>query len=650
MSGTHDQRDERMRRRVEHELRARPPLPVWQKRVLERCAVARANGWFTLLNQFAPHTPPQRPDLVLIGPRGVLVVLLREQLPNPEAARAAFVWTAELLAGVSTPRGLLTEAALRTVVVRPLGARGEADSAGEYLVLGERDADELFCGDAALSAADVLATATHLEHQTFDLTPIAWNPDRIPRQRPAGQTGPAPGPSGLFEVEDLREHRLNQATERPFRDWRIFLDDGQLGIVRREYNGPARITGPAGTGKTVLALHRLAYLARRTHGPLLFTTHVADLPKAARRQFTALAPQLGHRVEFTHLHAWARNLLAERGRSADVDSEEVEAAFQAVWSRAGGRLERIRASWSYWRDEIDRVIKGRGIGTLAGYRQVSRRGRGTHLPARARALVWEFYCEYERELSERGVYDYNDVLIRALAELNRDPLPDQYTAVVVDEVQDLTLVGLRLVHAISGDRPNQLLLVGDGEQQVYAGGWRLSEAGIAIHGRGEVLRRNYRNRETVLTAAAELETINRFDDLDNGPAAGLRSALPVLGGGQVVRWRGADQPSALLEALRTFDDLSDVAVLTATNRSAEAWSARLRAAGFAVTPLNGERPGAVRVGTLFRAKGIEFRAVLVPDDPPAGTPQREEREALLRRELVARTRARDYLWIGELAH
>ncbi|QIZ36112.1 UvrD-helicase domain-containing protein [Saccharopolyspora sp. ASAGF58] len=648
MTGTFHRRQERLRREAEEELRDRL-LPTWQNRVLQRFVAERDSGWYTLLNQFAPHTPGNRPDAVLVGPLGVLVVLLRESEPEWEAARAAFRWTAELLAGASIGSGRLTESVARTVVVHPADFKGRRGHTGEHLTVTEAELDRLLRrGDQVLTGEKALAVARHLDTLTFDLTPIMWNPQRIPQQRAPAQRG---RPAGPFGVHDLRREQVEHALDRPFRDWRIFLDDAQLAAVRRHYSGPARITGPAGTGKSVLALHRLAHLARRSTGKLLFTTHLRNLPLIAEAQFRSLAPQLAARIEFTHLHSWAWDFLAGRGRAAEVDEQQVEQAFDAVWQRSEltAPLRKFRGARGYWKDEINRVIKGRGIRSLEIYRTVPRKGRGVNLPAEFRAHVWQFYCEYERALSERGVFDHNDVLMRALAELERHPLPRQYTAVVVDEVQDLTLIGLRLVHAISGDGPNQLLLVGDGQQQVYAGGWRLSEAGISLQGRGEILRRNYRNRTAIVEQAGELDAINRFDDLDGGRAVPLRSALPVLRGGRVVEWQGDDQDEALVSALRRLDDGNAAAVLTRTNGAAEHWEKVLRAAGFAVRPLDrwdGRDSEPIHVGTVHRAKGTEFRSVFLPDEPLLSGGHREEREALHRQRLVAVTRARDFLWMG----
>lgn len=646
MTGTQDHRYERLRRRAEEELRARPALPAWQRQVVERCAVERQHGWYTLLNRFAPDTPENRPDAVVVGPLGVFALLLREKAPSWGISRTAFRWTAELLAGAETPRGLITEAVLRTVVVRPAAKGGRSGHRGEHLLLSETELHLLFrcqdtdCADHILTRSDCLALAHHLDNRTFDLVPIAWNP--VPLPRSTGETGPS---KGFPDIDEQRAHPEQQSG-----NWRIFLDDAQLGLVRKNYGGPARITGPAGTGKTVVALHRLAFLARRTTGPLLFTSPISTVPRLAEDRFRAIAPHLTRRVRFDNLHAWARELLAERGCPVEVDDRELDAALREVWERAGrhGPLGQARPL-HYWRDEIDRVIKGRGIGTLQCYQTVARKGRGANLTTGFRSEVWKFYCEYERELSVRNVYDYNDILMRALGELSRNPLPQQYSAVVVDEVQDLTLIGLRLVHAISGSEPNQLLLVGDGEQQVLAGGWRLSEACIALQGRGEVLGRNYRNRTAILDYASGVDAVNRFDDLDGGPSVALRSAHVALDGGRVDRWRGVEQEAALVEALRKVEG-SGIAVVTRTDKAADRWERVLSVAGFEVLPMprwDGHSSAAIVVTAVHRAKGSEFRAVFLPDEG-TNTSYHEERETAQRQRLAAATRARDYLWVGEL--
>lgn len=132
MTGTSHHRQERLRREAEAELRDRQ-LPSWKGRVLQRIAVEHGNGWYPLLNESTPNTAADRPDAVVVGPLGVLVVLLRDAEPDWEDTRRAFVWTAELLAGATTDAGAVTEAVARVVVVHPADHRGRTGHTGEHL-------------------------------------------------------------------------------------------------------------------------------------------------------------------------------------------------------------------------------------------------------------------------------------------------------------------------------------------------------------------------------------------------------------------------------------------------------------------------------------------------------------------------------------
>ncbi|WP_143343223.1 UvrD-helicase domain-containing protein, partial [Crossiella equi] len=460
-------------------------------------------------------------------------------------------------------------------------------------------------------------------------------------------------PTGaLIAAEDVVEDQVQVAQRGGFESWLTFLHPQQQAVVSRNYGGPARISGPAGTGKTVVALHRLRYLARRSTGPLLFTTFVRTLPLVHKASFERLAPELADRVRFTNLHAWAREFLRSRGHEVTVHSGQSETAFSRAWMANREALREIEGKVGYWRTEVDRVIKGRGVTSLAEYQRTSRRGRGLPLDGARRERVWALFQSYQRCLAERGLHDHNDVISLALAELRREPHRPPYAAVVVDEVQDITLTGLRLLRELAGDGPNRLLLVGDGQQQVYPGGWRLSDAGIPVQGRGEVLRVNYRNRANVLGFARRFDATNRVDDLDGTAGVGLREAESANAGGEAVSWRGteADLGAALRQVLSTSDaPPGNTAVIVFHHRDLDRCVKILRQARIPLLRLDdytGAEDDRVKVGTVHRAKGLDFQAVLVAEFPDEGAEDEEQRELRARQQLVAATRARDFLWWG----
>ncbi|MEU1548570.1 UvrD-helicase domain-containing protein [Nocardia sp. NPDC005745] len=489
-------------------------------------------------------------------------------------------------------------------------------------------------------------TVAHQSARAYDLLEIE------------DMTPAAPDPALLDRSEVLSPQR-DAALEMPFQRWMTFLDPEQEVLVSRTYTGPARIAGPAGTGKTVVALHRMARQAKRSTGRQLYTTFVKTLANCQETYFRRLAPGTEERVQFAGLHSWAMDFLRERIAAPKLDPRGADRVFGRVWEQARAVFEDIEPHGSYWREEIDRVIKGREIDDLDVYQRAERHGRnGIRLDDDRRAEVWhELYVPYVSEMRERGISDYSDVIAIALAEIRNEPLPEPYDAVVVDEVQDMTLAGLRLAHAIAGGNGSSpLLLLGDGQQQVYAGGWRMADAGIDLRGRGEVLRVNYRNRRRVWENAAGIDAVNELGDFDDAPGVLLRDADVTLPDGVVRIWRGPDHylESALVDGIRECGKpLSDIAVLTRTRQEAARLAGALDAVGIATLPLedhDGMPHPAVKVGTVHRAKGLDFAAVFHPSWSGGAGPRtgasRERAQSAERQKLVAITRARDFAWLG----
>jgi len=469
----------------------------------------------------------------------------------------------------------------------------------------------------------------------------------------------------LFTDEELDQQAIEAARRGTIEQWMAFLHPSQAKLVRRSFNGPCRIRGAAGTGKTVVALHRAAYIASRTTGQVLVTTYVKTLPAVMQHLYARLSPETADRVEFTGLHRWARSLLVDRGVDTPGTSKQAETAFHLAYNRWEGRdrLERPDTPRRYWQEEIDYVIRGRGLITFEEYDDVNRVGRRTRLHTAERRLVWELNTQYEANLRERGIVDINDMLAMALRSVQEQPVEPGYVAVLADEVQDLNLLGLQLLHALVGDAPDGLTLVGDGQQAVYPGGFTLAEAGISVGGRSTVLRINYRNTRPILDYATRLVADDQFDDLGAELEQGRRDVTVVRSGLPPVEARTisiSEHDDRLAAALHSFQatggKLSDVAVLVPTNALAARYLGVLRACGLPARNLeqyDGAPDGAIKVGTFKRAKGLEFARVFLPrvklpanrdGDTEPGVLERLERE---RREyFVAMTRARDALWVG----
>lgn len=479
-------------------------------------------------------------------------------------------------------------------------------------------------------------------------------------------------PEALFDADDVWKAIVDAASSQPVETWMTWLHPTQTSLATRSFSGPARVRGVAGSGKTVVALHRARHLSRGPESRVLVTTFVRNLPDVQRALFAHLAPATCHRVEFVNLHAWAMRLLTSREYAADLGEQgrDAASAFSRAWAASGVARDLaatgLRAA--YWKDEISYVIKGRGIAQKDDYLELDRVGRKTPLRVEQRELVWRLYEQYQELLAEDAVIDYDDLIALALDSIRATSLDAPYSAVIVDEAQDLSCQGMRLLHALAGDGPDGLLVVGDGQQAVYPGGYTLKEAGVTVTGRSTVLTRNYRNGSEILKAALEIVSGDDFLDLDVEADAGARSYETERPGGVVRRFPSVDRRSQRAEligdlALQLAGGVrpGDIGLLARTGAAASEWRKALSDAGIATQDLatyGGISNDGVKVGTYQRAKGLEFAQVYVPDvesavstpsDPTAAESLRERNELERRCLFVAMTRARDRLWLGSVA-
>ncbi|KPC61164.1 nuclease-related domain-containing DEAD/DEAH box helicase [Streptomyces chattanoogensis] len=660
-----------------------------EQQVAAQLLVLREQGWRLLVDRHWPGTRAANVDMLLIGPGGVFVIDVKNWRAAPEICDGRLIAGGEsrdadarkLTAMTRTAESAVASLGLSPVAVRPVmvfaGRRLDV-ALGRIRLLGEHNIGPALVRERGrLSAASVRAIADHLER----VFPEYEDPGATPSpQRPDHPQVPVA--DGLFDLDGLVEATLDEARQAPIEQWMTFLHPDQVALVRRNWAGPARISGPAGTGKTVVGLHRAAHLAQRTNGRILYVTFANNLPRVQATFLKSMAPATADRIDFRSLHSWAQEYLRARGVSVRLDKNKAETAFFRAWTRAGrgSCLEEIDPVPHYWQDEINCVIKGRGITSFDEYAAVPRRRRRSSLRRPHRQAVWKLYEEYESYRAGRGVHDFNDVLALALAEAAKHSGPAPYTAVIVDEVQDLTLVGVRLLHALVGNAANGLLLIGDGQQAVYPGGFRLSEAGIDVRGdRGQVLRVNYRNSKEILDTALGVVAEDTFDDIDGLRTPGRRDVDLTYYDGQVqyvVKPTEAEHDRALLDALRALspEQQADTAVLCPSKRAIERCHRLLTKEGIPVCSLehyDGHPVEAVKLGSYRRAKGLEFKRVYLPrhdeglhdsgrllgtglsDDgqvPMDRLPETaRERAELARSQLfVAMTRARDVLWLGSV--
>ncbi len=474
--------------------------------------------------------------------------------------------------------------------------------------------------------------------------------------------GAAAGVSQLYSAEEIE-----LLVSAPIEDWMVFLHPNQETIVRAEYAGPSRVRGAAGTGKTVVALHRAAELSERygSEGPILFVTYATSLVPVLENLYRRLPRSGRGTVDFRAVEMLATEFGADLGlrpgAAADVDVAFEEALATTVV--AGSPLSGL--SSSYLRAEVEAVIRGRGFDTEADYLDAARRGRMVGFTEAMRRQAWKLHLEWRDALKDGE--ELNDLIFKVARALER--VEGRWRCAIVDEAQDLTMVGLDLIRAVSTDRSganrtDALLLCGDGAQKVRSGGYTLKQAGVEVRGRTTILRHNYRTTAEIVDAALAIAGAEEIVDLDESfrrgelrPRSDRSGRRPVL----VTALDAEDQIAVILMqveavAARQAIGRGDMAVLVPPAELAHI-SAGLVAQGITVQALSdydGTPNDALKVGTWSEAKGLEFKAVLVAGCGETSFPslgaadewrdERAERRILeLSHLFVAMTRARDSL-------
>ena len=648
-----------------------------------RLRALEAVGWRVLEDRRWAGSRRANVDFLLVGPGGVVVVDVKAWRALQVVNDSLFCEdecrddeATKLLSLTDRVQDSLAELGVTPQTLHPamvFGGRRLAKQLSRIALLGEYDvASWVTRLGHRLDAEQVERVCEVLDH---DFPPYDMEPGRRPVVSPVRVVMPRPeeqSSEALFDTDELAQALLESHLAGPIEDWMTFLHPDQLKLVSTSWSGPARIRGPAGTGKTVVGLHRAVFLAQRTEAPVLFVTFVRTLPVVLGGLCERMAPAVRERIHFTGLHRLAVGIIEAAGARVRIDDRARRRAFAEAWDVVGrdSVLVRLDERPAYWQEELDYVIKGRGLTDFDEYAELARVGRRAPMRLEHREAMWALYVEYERLLRAAGVQDFNDILITARELLRAGEAQVSYGAVIVDEVQDLCLVGLELLHQIAGNGPDRLLLIGDGQQNVYPGGFTLAEAGISVAGRATVLRINYRNTVEILDAATLLVAGDQYDDLDGEVLQGGREAHAHRHGHPPMI---VHSPSAarldeemVRQILATRDrlrvPLGDIAVLVRTNRELRHYCrllTRRRLDWVNLLDYDGVTVDRLKIGTFKRAKGLEFKYVLLPGlrgGPPDAWPGEsdaafEERTERTRREFfVGMTRARDGLWLGYLEH
>lgn len=420
------------------------------------------------------------------------------------------------------------------------------------------------------------------------------------------------------------EDELRRIMAEPLEKWRVFLHPTQRKIARKEYSGSARVLGGAGTGKTVVAMHRAKHLASKCEGQqrILMTTFTANLAADIRENLRKICTvEELRRIEVIHLDAWVNQFLRESGFSAQIGYDDV---IKPLWERAV-LLANIDLPFetSFYEEEWNRIVIAQEALTLEKYVKATRNGRGTRLDRKKRMHIWKVFENYQNLMKENQIRDINTSMYESTKLLQSAGRKPRYASIIIDEGQDFSDNAYRLIRALAGEEhPNDIFIVGDSHQRIYRNHPILSKCGINIRGRSSILKINYRTTEEIRKQALLLLKGISFDDLDEGFDLGDKCQSLTHGEKPIVENFGNanDEFDFLLREVKKLKDngvsLTDICVVARTKKLVDDYIALFTRAGIRSYAIKRNKVDdrsfdGLRVATMHRVKGLEFKYVFI---------------------------------------
>jgi superfamily I DNA/RNA helicase len=464
----------------------------------------------------------------------------------------------------------------------------------------------------------------------------------------------------LTNVEELE-----RALDYPWDKWAVFLHPAQRRLVERDYNGPARVSGSAGTGKTIVALHRAVALARRhPQARVLLTTFSKALANALRlRLRTLTGNELGiaDRIAVHPVTGIGYDLYTAAFGQPNI---ALPALIETLLHEAAAEVEGYRFSARFLIGEWREVVDAWQLASWEDYRDVPRLGRKTRIGGKQREILWSIFERVRAGLAERKAVTWPDLFGRVTARMTADKSPFDF--VVVDEAQDVGIAELRLLASLAANRPDGLFFAGDLGQRIFQQPFSWRSLGVDVRGRSFALRINYRTSHQI-RAQADWLLPSALADVDGNPED-RRGTVSVFNGPPpaVETFDDPEQETEtvgewIAARIRQGVQPDEIGVFVRSSRELRRARVAAKQAGVQAIELTDRievTPGKVSIGTMHLAKGLEFRAVAVMACDDDVIPLQERIEGVAdgadledvyntERHLlyVACTRARDHLLV-----
>jgi mRNA-degrading endonuclease RelE of RelBE toxin-antitoxin system len=489
---------------------------------------------------------------------------------------------------------------------------------------------------------------------------------QVPQTVPAG-ANPFTHPDALRRFRVMKDvEELERAFTYPWEKWTIFLHPSQREWVEHDYSGPARVSGSAGTGKTIVALHRAVFLARANpDSRVLLTTFSETLAEALRtklRRLISNEPRLGECLEVHAMNAIGERLYEQHFGHPKIASPEVIRRFM---TEAAAKVVDLKFSLSFLLTEWAELVNAWQLQSWESYRDIKRLGRKTRLQESQRAILWGVLDAVRGRLHGEGLVTHSEIFTRLAEKLGSRKHPP-FEFVVVDEAQDLSVAQLKFLAALGGKRPNSLFFAGDLGQRIFQQPFSWKSLGVDVRGRARTLHINYRTSHQIRMQTDRLLG-PEVADVD-GNTEERRGTVSVFNGPapEVRIFKSQEEENNavgawLADRSREGVMAHEFGVFVRSDAELERARTAVAEAGLPSKMLDKHvetTSGQISIGTMHLAKGLEFRAVVVmacddeiiplqsrietvADDTDLEEIYNTERHLL----YVACTRARDHLLV-----
>ena len=432
---------------------------------------------------------------------------------------------------------------------------------------------------------------------------------KLPAPAPAATVNPYEHPDTLRRIRPIAdEEELEQALSFPWDKWGVFLHPSQRSSVERDYGGPARVAGSAGTGKTIVALHRAVRLAKaEPRARILLTTFSDPLAEALKKKLAVLSPETSGVVRRITVESFQR--VAEQlfqlvhGARPRIAGEPL---LRRLLKKAAEEHNVRGFSERFLLSEWTHVIDAWGIANAETYRDVQRMGRKSRLGPNQRERLWPVFESVRSAITEHGYTTWATVFTE-LADIYTTKPEKPFDHILIDEAQDLGPAELRFFAAIAPAGENSLFFAGDLGQRIFQHPYSWKSLGVDVRGRSSTLKVCYRTSQQIRSAADRLlpEQLRDVDGLEDE----RRGTISVFEG-----------PPPLVEVCATEEEEA-TAVARFIDVSVETGAAPDEIGIFVRTPQLVKRAKAAvvrasiekqpTISVMHLAKGLEFKSVVV---------------------------------------